>query len=172
MFKTYSSSSSLVITSRCFATSRLRAPVSVRLVYFSWLVCHNISSVPASCLIVAAQGIWKNFSSSVQSLKPKIFFSFFHFKILASARSAQRARFSDALAWWKRQCWCLVCNRSHVDGLVQERCNSMANTLELRVSCTKPCRMDVVMAWLMGGLTAALHWHIAFYWCVSINVCQ
>ena len=34
MFKTYSSSSSLVITSRWFATSRLRAPVSVRLVYF------------------------------------------------------------------------------------------------------------------------------------------
>ena len=33
MFKTYSSSSSLVITSRWFATSRLRAPVSVRLVY-------------------------------------------------------------------------------------------------------------------------------------------
>ena len=33
MFKTYSSSSSLVITSCWFATSRLRAPVSVRLVY-------------------------------------------------------------------------------------------------------------------------------------------
>ena len=33
MFKTYSSSSSLVITSRWFATSRLVAPVSVRLVY-------------------------------------------------------------------------------------------------------------------------------------------
>ena len=33
MFKTYSSSSSLVITSRWFATSRLRTPVSVRLVY-------------------------------------------------------------------------------------------------------------------------------------------
>ena len=35
MFKTYSSSSSLVITSRWFATSRLVAPVSVRLVYSS-----------------------------------------------------------------------------------------------------------------------------------------
>ena len=35
MFKTYSSSSSLVITSRCFATSRLRARVSVRLVYYN-----------------------------------------------------------------------------------------------------------------------------------------
>ena len=34
MFKTYSSSSSLVITSRWFATSHLRAPVSVKLVYY------------------------------------------------------------------------------------------------------------------------------------------
>ena len=34
MFKTYSSLSSLVITSRWFATSRLVAPVSVRLVYY------------------------------------------------------------------------------------------------------------------------------------------
>ena len=37
MFKTYSSSNSLVITSRWFATSRLRVPVSVRLVYGSHL---------------------------------------------------------------------------------------------------------------------------------------
>ena len=37
MFKTYSSSSSLVITSCWFATSRLVAPVSVRLVY--WQYC-------------------------------------------------------------------------------------------------------------------------------------
>ena len=36
MFKTYSSSSSLVITSRWFATSRLVLPVSVRLVYSLW----------------------------------------------------------------------------------------------------------------------------------------
>ena len=35
MFKAYSSSSSLVITSRWFATSRVVAPVSVRLVYWS-----------------------------------------------------------------------------------------------------------------------------------------
>ena len=37
MFKTYSSSSSLVITSRWFTTSRLVAPVSVRLVYYHHL---------------------------------------------------------------------------------------------------------------------------------------
>ena len=53
MFKTYSSSSSLVITSRWFATSRLVAPVSVRLVYLldkvlecfeKWKICvWNIS---------------------------------------------------------------------------------------------------------------------------------
>ena len=35
MFKTFSSSSSLVITSRWFATSRLVAPVSVTLVYYT-----------------------------------------------------------------------------------------------------------------------------------------
>ena len=27
---------------------------------------------------------------------------------------------------------------AHIDGLVQERCNSIANTLELRLSCTNP----------------------------------
>ena len=38
MFKTYSSSSSLVITSRWFATSRLASPASVRLLYcMKWI---------------------------------------------------------------------------------------------------------------------------------------
>ena len=41
MFKTYSSSSSLVITSRWFATSRLAAPASVRLVYWK-LIWHTV----------------------------------------------------------------------------------------------------------------------------------
>ena len=36
MFKTYNSSSSLVITSRWFATSQLAVPASVRLLY--WLL--------------------------------------------------------------------------------------------------------------------------------------
>ena len=40
MFKTYSSSSSLVITSRWFTTSHLVAPVSVRLVYRAPLLCY------------------------------------------------------------------------------------------------------------------------------------
>ena len=35
MFEAYNTSSSLVITSRWFATSRLVAPVSVRLVYYT-----------------------------------------------------------------------------------------------------------------------------------------
>ena len=43
------------------------------------------------------QGVWKFFSASAQSMKPKMFFSFIHFKISASARRAQRTRFSDAL---------------------------------------------------------------------------
>ena len=36
---------------------------------------------------------------------------------------------------------------SHFDGLVQERCNSIANTLELRLSCTNPlicCRGMII----------------------------
>ena len=44
MFKTYSSLSSLVITSRWFATSRLVAPISVRLVYYiEFLKYHNFT---------------------------------------------------------------------------------------------------------------------------------
>ena len=39
MFKTYSSSSSLVITSRWFATSRLAVPACVRLVYMGSFIC-------------------------------------------------------------------------------------------------------------------------------------
>ena len=48
MFKTYSSSSSLVITSRRFATSLLRAPVFVRLVYWvnSCDMFHSYSLIP------------------------------------------------------------------------------------------------------------------------------
>ena len=30
----------------------------------------------------------------------------------------------------------------HIDGLVQERCNSIANALELSLSCTNPCRYE------------------------------
>ena len=43
MFKTYSSSSSLVTTSRWFVTSRLVAPVSVRLVYWLSVNCFTVS---------------------------------------------------------------------------------------------------------------------------------
>ena len=42
MFKTYSSSSSLVITSRWFATSRLASPASVTLVYFNNQTFHRL----------------------------------------------------------------------------------------------------------------------------------
>ena len=33
---------------------------------------------------------------------------------------------------------CIWMQMEYIDGLVQERCNSIANTLELRLSCTKP----------------------------------
>ena len=35
----------------------------------------------------------------------------------------------------------MLCNcseLSHIDGLVQDRCNSISNAFELRLSCTKP----------------------------------
>ena len=31
-----------------------------------------------------------------------------------------------------------------IDGLVQERCNSIANALELHLSCTNPLILDLV----------------------------
>ena len=46
--KTYSSSSSIVITSRCFATSRLVAPVSVRLVYWTHM-CFDYPNFRKTC---------------------------------------------------------------------------------------------------------------------------
>ena len=46
MFKTYSSSSSLVITSRWFATSRLRAPASVRPVYYLGCPLRHLKAFP------------------------------------------------------------------------------------------------------------------------------
>ena len=33
----------------------------------------------------------------------------------------------------------------HFDGIVQERCNSVANTLELRLSCTKPSMWSLTL---------------------------
>ena len=50
LFKTYSSLSRLVITSRWFATSRLVAPVSVRLVYCPILTCIYKQSIETSTL--------------------------------------------------------------------------------------------------------------------------
>ena len=34
---------------------------------------------------------------------------------------------------------------SHIDGLVQERCNSIANALELRLSCTNPLHRYITL---------------------------
>ena len=53
MFKTYSSSSSLVITSCWFATSRLRAPVSVRPVYYSHAILDQEIQNNGGCLEAA-----------------------------------------------------------------------------------------------------------------------
>ena len=77
MFKTYSSSSSLVITSRWFATSRLRAPVSVRLVYCVWfagvatLIGSHLTREPTSSPVLTKWSKWElmlstNFGSPLQ----------------------------------------------------------------------------------------------------------
>ena len=40
----------------------------------------------------------------------------------------------------------------HIDGLVQERCNSIAKALELHLSCTNPSIYNVFSYWLMTVL--------------------
>ena len=44
----------------------------------------------------------------------------------------------------------------HIDGLVQERCNSIANALEVRLSCTNPSIWLPYLA-LMGKLWSVFH---------------
>ena len=39
---------------------------------------------------------------------------------------------------WLLMPWCLVWHRIYIDGLVQERCNSIANALEFHLSCCNP----------------------------------
>ena len=53
MFQTHSSLSTLVITSRWFATSRLEAPVSVRLVYY-------LPMLGLKLIHVSKRGHWTN----------------------------------------------------------------------------------------------------------------
>ena len=57
--------------------------------------------------------------------------------------------------------WCR--KRSHIDGLVQERRNSTANALELRLSCTNPSiswrhYVFAIFLWILPGVpTLLLH---------------
>ena len=56
--------------------------------------------------------------------------------------------------------------QAYIDGLVQERRNSIANTLELRLSCTKPLIWKVSLwrlcTWIMQYLLLAYKNHISF----------
>ena len=70
MFKTYSCSSSLVITSRWFATSRLVVPVSVRLVYWAvvewqhrWSPLLSIGKAGDNHEFHSRKCIWKHIKS-------------------------------------------------------------------------------------------------------------
>ena len=44
-------------------------------------------------------------------------------------------------------------NLDHVDGLVQERCNSIANALELRLPCTNPSMLFFAERQLDGHIS-------------------
>ena len=70
MFKTYSSSSSLVITSRWFATSRLRAPVSVNEwmnIYFTevFRLVHHFTCIYTSSWISHTSDSHKSFNIDI-----------------------------------------------------------------------------------------------------------
>ena len=54
----------------------------------------------------------------------------------------------DGLFLFRNQCQCDVKGNSHVDGLVQESRNFIANTLELHLSCTSPS----ICAWTLWKL--------------------
>ena len=43
--------------------------------------------------------------------------------------------FTDNIGWLKS-----ICSQEKMEGLVQERRNSIANALELRLSCTNPSK--------------------------------
>ena len=99
MFKTYSSSSSLVITSRWFATSRLVAPVSVRLVYCIKLKTFFLVHRIFSCDQAALRTILSVCPSARLSVTPfsQCFLSSYHHEILRSYYH------------WQNRC---PCNRS------------------------------------------------------------
>ena len=96
MFKTYSSSSSLVIISRWFATSRLRAPVSVRLVYYRPQLA-NWS--PSGRRLIAAWSPTKNIHS-LQLWQLRLYWSCF----LVARNSLQYMCDSFThITWWRHQ---------------------------------------------------------------------
>ena len=61
----------------------------------------------------------------------------------SKGRKCRSLMFSLVLAWtcsWKKN-WVasgLICHNTHIDGLVQERCNSSVLAMELHRSCAKP----------------------------------
>ena len=59
-------------------------------------------------------------------------------------------------------------NHEYIDGLVQERRNSIANALELRLSCTNPLIRGLVLQWL----SEHIYIDNLAYTSVYINVCN
>ena len=67
--------------------------------------------------------------------------------------------------------WCLWRLIDHIDGLVQERRNSIANALELRLYCTNPliCNKFVSWEWLLFFLLVHYcSW--CFYFSVKVEL--
>ena len=66
---------------------------------------------------------------------------FSHLWLRISAKGTLRNGFTSLLCWCIKMIlltWVSISTKLHIDGLVQERCNSIANALELRLSCTNP----------------------------------
>ena len=57
----------------------------------------------------------------------------------------------------------------YTDGLVQKRRNSIANTLELHLSCTKPLILDQYHGSWWPGLYASAEHQLSWYWLGRIN---
>ena len=61
-----------------------------------------------------------------------------------------------------------TCNHHHVSGLVQERCNSIVNTLVLHHSCTNPLICNSIILMVLGKICSGAQiilyhgWHKIF----------
>ena len=117
MFKTYSSSSSLVITSRWFATSRLVAPVSVRLVYSIQpsLFPERIHTTKLSELYIKNEQfryyplpLWSTVYENITSLKSLIF-EYNTIANVLTSHNVEEPRMSRYMIWYHKTWLVALC---------------------------------------------------------------